>query len=51
VGFVRGTHIEAYNTVQISEGLDDNLPHVEVSILKELLHGNLFVVLRLDLEL
>jgi len=47
----KGTHIEADNTVQISEGLDDNLPHVEVGVLEKLLHGNLFVVLRLDLEL
>ena len=51
VGFVRGTHIEADNAIQISEGLDDNLPHVEVGALEKLLHGNLFTVLRLDLEL
>ena len=46
-----GTHIETNNTVQICEGLDDNLPHVKVSALEKLLYRNFFATLGLDLEL
>lgn len=51
VGLARGTHIEADNTIQVGEGLDDNLPHVKVGLLEKLLHWNFFAVLRHDLEL
>jgi len=51
IGFVKGTHIESDNTVQVSEGLYHNLPHVEISVLEKLLHRYFFAVIRLDLEL
>ena len=51
IEFIRGTHIEANNTVQASEGLDDDLPHVEESVLEKLLYGNLLAVVGPDLEL
>lgn len=47
----KGTHIKTDDTVQISEGLDDDLPHIEVGALEELLYRNLFVILCPDLEL
>ena len=47
----KGTHIKTDNALQIGEGLYDNLPHIEISVLEKLLYGNLFAVLGFDLKL